>query len=199
MDENEITQRLREAGERPVAGNVRSDHLHRMRAAAPARPKRFGRLAVATAAFVGFAVGSTGFAMAGALPGPAQGVAHQVLSVVQVDVPDGKPHRGACVSAAANAHPEDEVARKAAKDACPKGKPEGMGNGRPDGVPPGHAGKGPKRPKEPRGANADGDPCTGKPPWAGPMVPEEKARLKAEDACGRGQDDGPEAEDDPAG
>jgi hypothetical protein len=182
MDENEITQRLREAGERPVPGDVRSDHLHRMRAASPARPKRFGRLAVAAAAFVGFAVGSTGFAMAGALPGPAQGVAHQVLSVVQVDVPDRKPNRGACVSAAAEAHPEDEVARKAAKDACPKGRPEGVGKGKPDGVPPGHAGKA-------SGANADGDPCTGKPPWAGPMSPEEKARLRTEDGCGRGPDE----------
>lgn len=195
MDENEITQRLRDAGERPVAGDVRADHLHRMQAATPAtvRPKRFGRLAVAAAAFVGFAVGSTGFAMAGALPGPAQGVAHQVLSVVQVDVPNRKPNHGACVSAAAKAHPENEVARKAAKDACPKGTPKGVGKGKPDGVPPGHAGKAPK------GANADGDPCTGKPPWAGPMSPEEKARLRAGDACGRSQDDGIEAEGEPEG
>jgi hypothetical protein len=193
-ERDDLTDRLSALGSTRVPPDVRAEHLHAMHSvgAAP-QSRRFGRLAVAAAALVGFVVGSTGFAMAGALPDPAQGIAHNVLSVVQVDVPDRKPNRGACVSAAAKAHPEDEVAKQAAKDACPKGKPEGMGKGKPDGVPPGHAGK------APRGANADGDPCTGKPPWAGPMAPGEKDRLRAEDACGRGQVDGTEAEDEPEG
>lgn len=198
MDEDEITQRLREAGHRPVPGEVRTGHLSRMRSAAPvvARPKRFGRLAVAAAAFAGFAVGSTGFAMAGALPDPAQGVAHDVLSVVQVEVPDRPQNRGQCISAAAKAHPGDEAAKAAAKDQCPKGKPahagegKGKGKGRPD-----HAGV----PGGPNGRPHDGDPCKGPPPWAGKgakdATPEQKQAFEDQrGACGPDADDPAEAE-----
>ena len=175
MDENEITQRLREAGDQSVPGEVRATHLSQMHAAVPVveKPKRFGRLAVAAAAFVGFAVGSTGFAMAGALPAPAQGIAHDVLSVVQVEVPDRKDNRGKCVSDAAKANPNDEAAKKAAKANCPKGKPAHAGQGKPD-----HAGT----PGGPNGIPHEDDDCKGPPPWAGKgakdVTPEEKQAFK---------------------
>jgi len=171
-EHDDLARRLGALGSAPVPEDVRAGHLHAMRGASPAGDgrRRFGRLAVAAAALAGFAVGSTGFAMAGALPAPAQGVAHDVLSVVQVDVPDRPANHGSCVSAAAKL--DDPAAKQAAKEACrtsnPPGRPEGVGGGRPDGAgggapatPPGQVGKAPK------GANADDDPCTGKPPWAG--------------------------------
>ena len=187
MDENEITQRLRDAGDQPVPGEVRASHLSQMHAATPAaapQPKRFGRLAVAAAAFVGFAVGSTGFAMAGALPDPAQQVAHDVLAVVQVDVENPR-NRGQCISNAARTI-EDEAAKQAAKQECKDtikpGKPDhaGQGNGKAKGRPDG-AGR-------PDGHPNDGDPCKGPPPWAGnKMTPAEKDAARAERAttCGR--------------
>jgi hypothetical protein len=167
MDENEITQRLRDAGDQPVPGEVRATHLSQMHAAVPVveKPKRFGRLAVAAAAFVGFAVGSTGFAMAGALPAPAQGLAHDVLSVVQVEVPDRKDNRGKCVSAIANDPDLTPQQKKAAKDEqCQKGKPAHAGKGN---------GGGP-----PEELMNDGDPCKGPPPWAGKGAKAEKAAQK---------------------
>ena len=180
MDENEITQRLRDAGNQPVPGEVRGSHLSQMQAATPAavqQPKRFGRLAVAAAAFVGFAVGSTGFAMAGALPDPAQQVAHDVLAVVQFDVEDPR-NRGQCISDAAKANPDDEVAKANAKAECPKGKPDhaGQGNGKAKGRP--------DRAGPPEGHPNDGDPCKGPPPWAGNKVgPADKERMKTERAA----------------
>ena len=191
MDENEITQRLRDAGDQPVPGEVRATHLSQMHAAVPVveKPKRFGRLAVAAAAFVGFAVGSTGFAMAGALPAPAQEVAHDVLSVVQVNVPDGEyKNRGECISTAAKANPTDEVAKQLAKDECKatikpgkpahagQGKGKGKGNG--GGPPGGHP-------------NDKTDDCKGRPPWAGKDAPDFNEQQKAEfhAGCGRGADD----------
>ncbi len=189
MDENEITQRLRHAGEQPVPGEVRSTHLSQMHAATQTtpRPKRFGRLAVAAAAFVGFAVGSTGFAMAGALPEPAQQVAHDVLATVNVNVENPK-NRGQCISAAARNN-TDEAAKQAAKADCPKG---GNGKGRPDGAGP-PEGKGKGRPDHagtpggPNGKPHDGDPCKGPPPWAGKagkaMTPNAKRAAQAERAA----------------
>lgn len=199
MDENEITQRLREAGNRPVPGGVRSTHLTRMQAAVPVveKQKRFGRLAVAAAAFVGFAVGSTGFAMAGALPDPAQAVAHDVLSVVQVQVPDRPDNRGQCISAAARANPNDAAAKQLAKDQCPKGKPSHAGKGKAKGRPD-HAGT----PGGPNGIPHDADPCKGPPPWAGKgakdLTPEDKQRMREQRAadCGRDLDDATEDEVD---
>lgn len=196
MDENEITQRLRDAGDRPIPGEVRASHLTRMHAATPVAegPTRFGRFAVAAAAFVGFAVGSTGFAMAGALPDPAQRVAHDVLSVVQVSVEDPKQNHGRCVSEAMKGMDPaaSDEARKAAKDAaCPKakGKPEGVGNGKPD-----HAGQGKGRPAHagtpggPKGARPEWGECQGPPAWAGKKTAEEKQAAKAQRAACREAD-----------
>jgi hypothetical protein len=184
MDENEITQRLRDAGDQPVPGEVRATHLSQMHAATPVveKPKRFGRLAVAAAAFVGFAVGSTGLAMAGALPDPAQNVAHDVLAIVNVNV-EKPANRGQCVSQIANDPNRTPEQKKGAKDLeCPKGKPDhaGHGNGkakgRPDGVGP------------PEGHPNDGDPCKGPPRWAGnkmTLAEKDEARAERATTCGR--------------
>lgn len=184
MDENEITQRLRDAGEHQVPSDVRASHLTRMDAARPAarRPSRFGRMAVAAAAFAGFAVGSTGFAMAGALPAPAQRVAHDVLATVNVNV-EHPENRGKCVSEAARADP---AAKREAKEACPKG---GKGKGRPD-----HAGEG----GPPEALMDDGDPCKGPPPWAGrgrPTAQEKADHKSARAGCPPEAGEAPEVED----
>jgi len=194
MTEHEdLTERLGALGDAPVADHVRDRHLLAMHAAAPApsRERRgFDRLAVAAAAIVGFAVGSTGFALAGALPDPAQGVAHDVLSVVQVEVPDRPQNRGACVSAAAKA------GDRAAKDACPKGRATGVpGEGKGDAKGKAKGADAPGRPAEagPH-PNADTGDCKGKPAWAGEKrkpTPEERA---AREACPDDDDDTEELE-----
>ena len=168
MDEHEITRRLRAAGEQPVPDAIRAGHLHRIAMTTTDAPRRFGRLAVAGAAAVGFFAGSTGLAMAGALPDPAQDVAHDVLAVVQVDVPEGS--RGACVSAAAKDPALDAAEKKAAKEACRQQAPPG--HGRAGGAP------GQQKPDK----HAD-DPCRGKPPWAGApaaKTPEARAERQAQ-------------------
>ncbi len=193
MEENEITQRLRASGEHPVPGEVRAGHLSQMHAATPAstpQPKRFNRLAVAAAAFVGFAVGSTGFAMAGALPDPAQGVAHDVLSVVQVEVPDRPDNHGKCISTAAKI--TDPAEKQRAKELCKESHPPGRSGEAPgrSGDAPGRSGEAPARKAFPADhPNGDGDDCTGKPPWAGKKggpTPEQRA---ARDACPPDLDD----------
>lgn len=171
MEERDLHGRLRSLGEQPIDLDTEAAHLSRMAAVdavAGPRRRRFGPLAVAGAGVVGFLAGSTGLAMAGALPDDAQGVAHDVLAVVQVDVPDGKDgKRGPCVSEAAKIDDADE--KQAAKDACPKGPPvstPAAGDGD-VGDPPG------------RDPHAD-DACTGKPPWTGQMTAEEREALKDE-------------------
>lgn len=203
-EHDDLTQRLGALGDAPVPDAVRGQHLHAMRAATPATSaagrRGFGRVAVAAAAIAGFALGSTGFAMAGALPDPAQGVAHDVLSVVQIDVPDRPENRGACVSAAAKAGDQ------AAKAACPKGGAQGTpGEGK------GKAGAAPGRPAEagPH-PNADTSDCKGKPAWAGQKrkpTPDERAAREAcpdnegdeqEQGTGDGDERRPEAPVTPA-
>ncbi len=191
MDENELTNRLRALADETVPDAVRVAHLQRM-AATPADPTHgFGRAWVAAAAIVGFLAGSTGLAAAGALPDPAQDVAHDVLAVVQVDVPEGK--RGPCVSAIAKSD-LSQAEKKSAKDDCPKG-----GNGASGGD---GAGKSDEAPGSTKHAD---DPCKGKPPWAGKkdLTTEQKDALKAERAatCGteREADDADELEGDDDG
>ena len=165
MEENEITRRLRAAGEQPVPDAIRTEHLHRIAMTNADAPRRFGRLAVAGAAAVGFFAGSTGLAMAGALPDPAQDVAHDVLAVVQVDVPEG--NRGACVSSAAKDPALDAAGKKAAKEACRQQAPPGHGR----------AGGAPGQQKADKHAD---DPCRGKPPWAGTPAKTPEARAERE-------------------
>lgn len=192
--EDPTADRLRRLGTADIPSAVRTEHLQAMSASstddvAPAarREKRFGRLAVAMAAIVGFLAGSTGLAVAGALPDPAQDAAADVLSVVGLDVPAGKEgKRGPCVSAAAKL--ADPAEKQAAKDACPKGP---FGNG-PDGAP-GQSGEKPGKSGD-RGRSADApgqvgkadDPCRGRPPWAGhhDLTDDEVAAAKAQrEAC----------------
>ena len=180
-----LTDRLRDLGSHPVPAATESDHLSRM-AATPAEPaRRFGRGAIAAAAIVGFLAGSTGLAAAGALPDPAQDVAHDVLAVVQVDVPKGKEgKRGPCVSEVAKRSDLSDAEKKAAKDACPKGGAQKDDAEDGDGAP-GRSGSAPGQVK-----HAD-DPCRGNPPWAGnkDLTPEQKQALKDERAAVCGPDD----------
>ena len=193
MNDNELHNRLRSMGTRPVDADVQESHLRRIESVAPvgavATGKRFGPVAVAAACVFGFLAGSTGLAMAGALPDQAQEVAHDVLGVVQVDVPAGKEgKRGPCVSAAAKI--EDEDAKKAAKDACPKGpidndQPDGDDSDEPDA--PGRSGDAPGQNRDEMTGKArasgttkhDDDPCKGRPAWAGPLTKEEREEAKA--------------------
>lgn len=127
VNDNELHDRLRSMGTRPVGAEARERHLRRIESVSPGSTesgqRRFGPVAIAAACVVGFFAGSTGLAMAGALPDQAQSVAHDVLGVVQVDVPAGKDgKRGPCVSEAAKI--KDKDAKQAAKDACPKGAPD---------------------------------------------------------------------------
>jgi hypothetical protein len=197
MDENELTRRMRAIGEQPVPDTTRNLHLHRMAGVAATPTKRFGRFAVAAAAVVGFMAGSTGLAMAGALPAPAQDVAHDVLSTVNLEVPKGKEgKRGPCVSAIAKDTSLTEEQKDAKKEAeCPKG-PFG---------PPAHAGQGGASGDNPGKGRADaakgGDGCRGKPPWAGrdDLTEAQTDAMAAERnaACGRGGNGAPEASDAP--
>ena len=204
-----MQEKLQRFARGPVSTSVRSSHQRRIAAAAavPQRRglRRFGALWVAGAGLIGFTIGSTGLAAAGALPDPAQNVAHDVLGAVRVDVPAGKEgKRGPCVSQAAKI--EDEAAKQAAKDACPKGGPpeppdNGAGTPEDPGSSPGKSGEAPGHSGDRgHGKGTDkhaGDPCRGRPPWAGRMTQEEKAAAKASasrENCPADDDtDGPEA------
>jgi hypothetical protein len=208
MNENEIElrERLRELGQRPIDADAQELHLRRMEAVGVSgepRRRSFVWAGVAAAALVGFMAGSTGLAMAGALPGRAQDVAHDVLGAVQVDVPSGKEgKRGPCVSEAAKI--KDEDAKKAAIAACPKGGPDDTGDGGnggngPEGSP-GKSGDAPgKSAAAPGQVKHEGDPCHGRPPWAGKMSKEEREAAKqaaSRDACPPDADDDGESEAD---
>jgi hypothetical protein len=167
VNEDEIRARLHSLADQPIEAETRAAHLRRMAAAGPsAEPRRRGFVwaGIAAAAVVGFLAGSTGLAMADALPGSAQSVAHDVLGAVKVDVPQGKQgKRGPCVAEAAKI--KDKDAKRAAKDACPKGAGDETGDetgGNGNGPPP-----------------ASDDPCHGRPPWAGPMSKEQRQAAKA--------------------
>ena len=104
----------------------------------------------------GFMIGSVGLASAGALPGPAQDVAHSALGVLGVHVPPGKDrYNGPECGDVANhgeyvdAHPDDPAAGKS-----PCGKPN-------------RAVKHPQRSgTDPAGVPGDAG-RKGPPPWAG--------------------------------
>lgn len=174
MDDDDLETRLRDLGKVPVEPAVRDRHLAAMAAARPdaltpagARRWRFGWRAVAAAGVVGFLAGSTGLAAAGTLPDPAQDVAHDVLGAVGINVPrstEGCPddgvyrNHGEFVAEVEAAGGDVEAA---ARSACGMpvrsgGGPAGRGGGQPAGVP---------------RTDADGDPCTGPPPWAGAHLP----------------------------
>ncbi len=189
MEQRPITDRIHDLGELPIPPEVRAQHLHRIAdaGAGAADGRRFGRLAVAAAVVVGFFAGSTGLAVAGALPDQAQDVAHDVLAVVQVDVPHGT--HGPCVSAIAHDKSLTQDAKKAAKADCPKGGPASTDAGPNDdpGDTPGRSGSAPGQVGT---AGGNADPCHGKPPWAGrkDLTPDARAAMKTERAATCGTD-----------
>ena len=87
--EDGLTARLRALGQLPVDSATQSRHLTAM-AEAAAAPTLFGtlgnRVRVAVALIVGFMLGTTGLASAGAL-GPLQPIASTTLAKVGIDVP----------------------------------------------------------------------------------------------------------------
>jgi hypothetical protein len=183
VNDDEIRGRLQALGQEPIDEQTRAAHMRRMTAgvvAGESRRRGFVWAGIAAAAVVGFLAGSTGLAMADALPDPAQEVAHDVLRVVQVDVPQGKEgKRGPCVAEAAKI--KDKDAKKAAKDACPKGGEDEGGDESGDET--GTPGQGPPP--------AD-DPCRGRPPWAGPMSKEQREAAKesaSRENCPQDEDD----------
>ncbi|HVM09079.1 MAG TPA: hypothetical protein VM345_11485 [Acidimicrobiales bacterium] len=89
--EDGLTRRLRALGELPIDSATQSRHLTAMAeaAAAPSLLGTFGnRVRIAVALIVGFLLGTTGLASAGAL-GPLQPIASETLSKVGVNVPEG--------------------------------------------------------------------------------------------------------------
>ena len=195
MSTDDLEDRLRRLGQAPIAPEVEASHRHAMAHAVsePGRA-RFGWRAVALAVVAGFLVGSTSLAAAGSLPDPAQDVAHDVLGVVGIGVPrstDGCPegtsyrNHGEYVSAVEAAGGDVD---EAARSEC--GKPV-------------HSNKGTDKAKGSPGAStdADGDPCTGPPPWAGTHLDaaaKEAARTEREATCGPDEDadEADEAEDE---
>lgn len=161
-----LEARLRALGDEPIPLEVQARHLAAMAAAAavPA-PTPLARrwsavhpLRAAAAAAVVALLGSTGLASAGALPEPAQRIAHTVLGAVGIDVPDpGTVERPDGRLAPADAHAtggtggtvdgDDRSDEVPASSAAPGGTPdetEGImtgpvGAGAPTTTPPGPA------------------------------------------------------------
>jgi hypothetical protein len=188
MEHDDLEGRLRTFGRHPVNPEVRGRHLTAIAEVRSRRPGwRFGWRSVAAAAVAGFVVGSTGLAVAGELPDPAQDVAHEVLAKVGVDVPrstEGCPeggtyrNHGAYVSEVEAAGGDVEAA---SRSSC--GKPAHAGKSGADKPGKGRSGSGRPATGEPR-ADTDGDPCTGPPPWAGAhLSADQKATLQAEHAA----------------
>ncbi|HEX9681958.1 MAG TPA: hypothetical protein VGA13_02665 [Acidimicrobiales bacterium] len=178
--ERAIAGRLGVMGEASVPSAVQSAHLTAM-AEQPVRRAGWSKLRVGAAFLAGLLIGGTGLGVAGALPSPAQSVAHDVLGAVGINVPEGTiyvacsddfENHGAFVSANAKAMNE---ARSGARDADEEFDSRG-GNraaanddcGRTDGVGAGNA----DNPCKPAHAGE------GKPPWAGPGTVEEKQAAK---------------------
>jgi hypothetical protein len=212
VNENDIRARLQALGREPIDEQTRAAHMQRIAAgrAVVSEQRRRGLVwaGIAAAAVVGFLAGSTGLAMADALPNRAQDVAHDVLGAVQVDVPAGREgKRGPCVAEAAKL--KDKDAKKAAMDACPKGgeapddsdDPNGT-DGTPgrSGEAPGHSGDAPGKSGEAPGQTKhEDDPCRGRPPWAGKMSKEERdaaKRAASREACAPDADDARASTDD---
>src|SRR2546423_3882666 len=93
---DDLERRLAAFGHHPVPDDVARRHLALMEAtpvavAAVGRGQTWSRKLVVGAAFLsGLVTGGFGLAAAGALPSPAQNVAHDALHVVGVKVPEGK-------------------------------------------------------------------------------------------------------------
>ena len=187
-EHDEIQERLRGLGMHPVDPALRSAHLTAM---AQLRPRRLlgSKLRVATAFLAGLLLGGSGLAAAGALPDPAQRVAHGVLDQVGLDVPNPERYHGPeCGEVRKNHGGYVREDHSLAESDC--GKPV-------------HAGKVDDDPREPGKADdpdgserPDKGPCQGPPPWAGKggaaMSPEEKTVAQAKRRAQCGEDEGTE-------
>lgn len=190
--EDELTRRLSELGTRPVPPGTSARHLAAMAGIGIRRePRRFGRVAVGLAAATGFLLGGSGLAMAGALPTAAQDFAAEALAQVGVDAPRSPSSAyGQCVSAAARSFngggdrgEGSEIETEAGGTESGAPESDGTESGDDDGAERSNAAfKAAKAEcealKADRGSAkadrgpaagtpaADGDPCTGPPPWS---------------------------------
>jgi hypothetical protein len=184
----DLEGRLRSLGGHPIEPRLQSAHLTQMATAARSSRRR-AKAKVAGIVAAGVLVGSTSLAAAGALPDPAQHLAHQALDTVGVDVPDPERYHGPECGPEAKgnhgAYVRDD--HSLAKTRC--GKPVHAGTG---GDAEGGESKGPKAAK---------GPCQGPPPWAGQagrgMTPEQKAQAQAERE-GQCPDDAADVEQEPS-
>lgn len=170
----ELEGRLRAVGTQPIDPRLQSAHLTQM-AGAVQSSRRRAKVRVAGIVVAGVLVGSTSLAAAGALPDPAQHLAHRALDNVGVQVPNPPryhgPECGAEVKKNHGAYVRDDKSM-ATSDCGKKVKDD--------------AGGGTDEPEEPEAEEpkAEKGPCQGPPPWAGKdkasMTPEEKATAQAE-------------------
>lgn len=185
MDEHEdLRQRLRALGTQPIEPSLQSTHLTMLSAAGrrSLRPK----LRTAGVFLAGLLVGGSGLAVAGALPDPAQHVAHQAFGEVGVQVPDPEryhgPECGPDVKRNHGAYVRDD--KGVARTEC--GKPVGGDKDELKGEEEEEEGG------EPGAERAAKGPCQGPPPWGGAnkssMTTDEKAAAQAARAleCGEG-------------
>jgi hypothetical protein len=142
-----IIESLRQLGTAPIDPATASRHLGAMVGIRP-RASLATKVKVGAAFAAGLLVGGTGLATAGALPGPAQDVAHSALSEVGVSVPGG-PQRyegPECGGTYKNhgqyvrAHPGDP---NAGRSPCGKPLQSTTGAGSGDQEAPGYADGGP--------------------------------------------------------
>src|SRR5688500_14650042 len=96
-EDEAVVARLQALGATPIDDGLAAEHLAAMHVELHPTPRRARRAVVAGVAAAAVLTASTGMAAAGVLPGPAQGVAHDVLDTVGVNVPDQGHGRGACV------------------------------------------------------------------------------------------------------
>lgn len=172
MEHHEIQDRLQRLGAHPIAPALQSAHLTAM---VPGGSRWGPKLRVAAAFLVGLLVGGSGLAAAGALPDPAQRVAHGVLDQVGIDVPNPERHHGpecgAEVKRNHGAYVRDD--HDLAESDC--GKPVKGAGDKDDADEPEDADK---------AHDADKGPCQGAPPWASKgsasMTRDEKAAAQAE-------------------
>ncbi|MGQ0432569.1 MAG: hypothetical protein ACT452_09220 [Microthrixaceae bacterium] len=182
MENSEIEDRLQRLGTHPIAPALQSTHLTAM----VPRGSRWGpKLRVAAAFLAGLLVGGSGLAAAGALPDPAQRVAHGVLDQVGIDVPNPERHHGPECGAEVKRNHGGYVRddHDLAKSDC--GKPvKGTGDEQ----------DADELDDADEGLGSDKGPCQGPPPWAGKgktsMTAEEKAAAQDERLTQCGDDEG---------
>jgi hypothetical protein len=187
-----LEERLKALGTAPIDRGLESAHMTRM-AGAVRSSRRRAKLRVGGAVVAACFVATSGLAAAGALPDPAQHLAHRAFDSVGVGVPDpGRYHGPECgpdVKQNHGAYVRDD--HDLATSQCGKKIHTGQ-----DGTS--------AEDEDQSSSTADDGPCQGPPPWAGhdagSMSPEAKAKAQAERAaeCGDEADsddatDAPEA------